>query len=205
MSQAQSPSNSSHCMSSVSTCHHPASSCCGILFLQINTIPLDSVGAAVSGQDKRVFGTSANGDSVSSLRSQDSSCITQMDELGCVGTLMSLCREYMVMSFHLSSYRLDFTMVAKVSWFGWRGHHEPATVQMCAATSILPWARLTFQIILHWRCYFRLSDVWCWNAFFFIPVHDGIGVSSSFDDLKRTRKLKSLSKEKHSNELSGSV
>ena len=65
--------------------------------------------------------TAATGEIVSSLTSQDSSCISQMDELGCVGgrvksTLMSMCREQMVMSVHLSSYGLDLIMAAKLNW-----------------------------------------------------------------------------------------
>ena len=45
-----------------------------------------------------MFGTSTTGDTASSLTSQVSSCITQMDELGCLGgriwgTLLSVCRE----------------------------------------------------------------------------------------------------------------
>ena len=44
-----------------------------------------------------------------------------MDELGCRGgrgrgTLMSVCREQMMMSVNLSSYGLNFNMVAKVCW-----------------------------------------------------------------------------------------
>ena len=44
------------------------------------------VSAAVSGQDIIVFGTSATGEPASSLTSQDSNCITQMIELGCIGS-----------------------------------------------------------------------------------------------------------------------
>ena len=51
-----------------------------------------------SGQDAIVFETSATDDNMSSLTSQDSSCLTEMDDLGCAGgrvrgTLMSVCRQ----------------------------------------------------------------------------------------------------------------
>ena len=74
------------------------------------------VGAAVSVWEPDT------GDTVSSLTSQDSSCITQMDELQCVGGRVRgtfnwcVCREQIVISFYLSLYGLDFTMVVKVSW-----------------------------------------------------------------------------------------
>ena len=72
-----------------------------------------------------MFGTSANGDTVSSLTGQESSSIMQIGELGGIGgrvrcTLMFVCREQMVMLVHLSSYGLDFTKVEKVSWLYWK-------------------------------------------------------------------------------------
>ena len=55
---------------------------------------------------------------------QDSGCATQMDELGCLGgrlrsTLMSVRREQIKISVHLSLYELDFTMTEKLSWLSW--------------------------------------------------------------------------------------
>ena len=48
------------------------------------------------------------------------------------GTLLSVCREQMVMSVHLSSYGLRFTMMArkKTGCAGWL--HEPASVHTCS-------------------------------------------------------------------------
>ena len=49
---------------------------------------------------------------------------TQMDEIRCIGssvrgTLMFMDGEHVVLSVHLSSNGLNFTMVAKVSWLCW--------------------------------------------------------------------------------------
>ena len=82
-----------------------------------------------------MFGTAATGDTVSSLTSQDSSCITQM-ELGCVGhkataTLISVYREQMVMSVHLASYGLDFTMMANMSWLCWMAPRTTKYTGVC--------------------------------------------------------------------------
>ena len=75
-----------------------------------------------------MFGTSTTSDTVSALTSQDSSYATQMHALRCVSgrvrgssVLVSVCREQMVMSGSLSSYGMDFTMGAKVSWLCWYG------------------------------------------------------------------------------------
>ena len=99
-------------------------------------------------QDLVVLGISTSGKTVSALTSQDSSYIPQMGEPQSIGgrvrgTLISVCRKQMVISFHLPQYGLDFTMVAKLAGFVGR-HHEPAREQMCTATKSL-YLRATFQ------------------------------------------------------------
>ena len=61
------PAYSSHWTSAASAYHHQRSSCCGVSFSQVGTIPcadLVHCRAAISGQEVIVFGTSATGDTV---------------------------------------------------------------------------------------------------------------------------------------------
>ena len=60
----------------------------------------------------------------------------QMDELGCVGRrvisrLIYVYREQIVMLAHLASYRLDFPMLAKVSWLCWTAPWTSKCTDMC--------------------------------------------------------------------------
>ena len=105
------------------------------------------VGAAVSGQSIIAFGTST---AATLLMGQDSNCITQMGALGCVGsrvrgTMVSVRREQMVMSVHLSSYGPNSIMMASVSWLCWMAPWIKKEVyRRVLQQSHLPWVWVPF-------------------------------------------------------------
>ena len=97
----------------------------------------------------------ATGNILSPLASQDSSCITQVDELGCAAgrvkaTLVSLCREQMVMLVHLSSSGLDFTMVTKVSWLCWMAPWTSKCIDVWCNKVSYPGKEPPTRTILSW-------------------------------------------------------
>ena len=89
---------------------------------------------------KTSFGTSTT---LSSLASQDSDCITQTGDLGCVGgivqgTLVFVCREQMMMSVHPSPYEGDFTMMTNVSWLCWTTPWTSKCTDVCCNKVFYP-------------------------------------------------------------------
>ena len=72
-----------------------------------------------------------------------------MDERWCTDrrvrdTLISVCRDQMLMSARLTSYRIDFTMVAKVNLLCWMAPWTSKCTDVLWQ-SLLPWTRATFE------------------------------------------------------------